>query len=96
MEPAQTNGHQVDTRCALRSYQEWRKDGKLDRADGPAVIERDRVTGVVIVEQWFKDGKPDRADGPAIILRDPMTGDITFDEWLKNGQKIAPPPAAAK
>jgi hypothetical protein len=86
MEPAQTDGHQVTTQCSLRSYQEWRKDGKLDRAGGPAIILRDRATGNVIVEQWFKDGVPDRDDGPAIILRDPTTGDVTFEAWRKKGQ----------
>jgi hypothetical protein len=58
MEPAQTDGHQVNTWCSLRSYQEWRKDGKLDRADGPAIILRDPMTGDVTFEAWRKDGQP--------------------------------------
>jgi len=29
----------------------------LDRADGPAVVERDPASGSVINEEWYKDGK---------------------------------------
>jgi hypothetical protein len=74
----------------------WRnQNGILDRADGPAYIERDPATGTVIFEVWCKNGKKDRADGPAITERDPATGTVTKELWFKDGQKIAPPPAAA-
>jgi len=40
----------------------WRKENrwgsrKLDRADGPAVIQRDAPTGSVTLAEWWKDGK---------------------------------------
>lgn len=37
--------------------EEWWKDGKEDRDDGPAIIERDAATGAVTREVWWKDGK---------------------------------------
>ncbi len=57
---AQIDGHEVATACEPKisaSISDWRKDGKLDRADGPALIVRDIDTDTVIDEAWFKDGK---------------------------------------
>jgi hypothetical protein len=85
---AQIDGHQVTTACApknLGSYEEWRKDGKLDRADGPASIIRN-WQGTVLSEFWYRDGKVDRADGPAIISHDAATGEVVEEDWLKDGQ----------
>ena len=67
------------------THEEWRKDGKLDRADGPAWIVRDKATGVTY-EEWWKDGKLDRADGPAWIVRDKATGTVTREAWWKDGK----------
>ena len=41
--------------------QAWRKDGKLHREDGPAVIYTDGA------QVWYKDGKRHREGGPAVI-----------------------------
>ncbi len=49
------------------THEEWMKDGKYDRADGPAIITRDRDSGAIALETWYKDGKLNRADGPANI-----------------------------
>jgi hypothetical protein len=38
--------------------EEWRKNGKLDRTDGPALILRDASPDTVIRGQWWRDGKP--------------------------------------
>lgn len=66
--------------------EEWRtKDGKLDRADGPAVIRRDRETGAVCTEEWWKNDLPHRSDAPAMIYRDPKTGVATFEGWYNDG-----------
>ena len=43
------------------------KDGNIHREDGPAVIERDAATGVVI-----REGKQHREDSPPIIERGPL------------------------
>jgi hypothetical protein len=73
--------------------EKWWKDGALDRADGPAVIERDPVTGIVTREDWWRDGSLHRTDGPAIIERDPATGAVTWEEWWIE-EDFAPPSAA--
>ena len=41
--------------------QEWFKNGKLHREDGPAVVYSDGT------EKWFKEGKLHREDGPAVV-----------------------------
>jgi hypothetical protein len=59
----QINGHEVFTStCSPRdaptytvTHEEWWKGGKLDRADGPAVFERDPDGSTR--EHWYKDGK---------------------------------------
>jgi hypothetical protein len=85
---AQIDGHQVTTECApknLGSYEEWRKNGTLDRADGPASIIRN-WEGTVLSELWYRDGMLDRADGPAIIEHDAATGKMVVEHWFKDGQ----------
>jgi hypothetical protein len=66
--------------------EDWRdKDGKFDRADGPAVITRDPKTGIVCTEEWWKNDKLHRLDGPAIVNRDARTGVVSCEAWYKNG-----------
>lgn len=72
--------------------EEWRVNGKLDRADEPAELHRDRLTGVVWSESWYRDGKRHREDGPAEIYRDPVTGAVTKEDWYQNGQKVESQP----
>jgi hypothetical protein len=97
---AQIDGHNVFTACAPGTdtviSETWHKDGKPDRAEGPARIMRDAATGIVTYEAWYRDGKKDRADGPAYIERDAATGKITHEEWWKDDKQIAPPIAAVK
>ena len=47
------DGHTIerDAETGIVTLETWRnKKGKLDRADGPSVIKRDRITGTVILE----------------------------------------------
>jgi hypothetical protein len=84
---AQIDGHEVTITCYPETgfiSEDWRKDGKLDRADGPASIARDTATGTITGELWFKDDKLGRADGPARIHRDAATGKVTFEGWYKD------------
>ena len=68
--------------------QQWyNKDGDLDRAHGPAMVDYDAVTGTATYELWWKGGKHDRADGPAVILRDDATGTVTAEAWYKDGKR---------
>src|SRR6516225_3390189 len=59
--------HDAATDVVIREG--WYKDGKPDRADGPAQIIRDLATGTVTYEAWYKAGKVSRIGGPAYILR---------------------------
>ena len=67
--------------------EEWRKDGKLDRIRGPAVIVCDPATDTVIMEEWYEDGKRNRADGPAVTERSAVTGIVTREEWYRDGKR---------
>ncbi len=58
--------------------QEWWKEGKLHREDGPAIIHSDGS------QVWYKEGKIHREDGPAVILSDGV------QEWWKEGEKYEP------
>ena len=71
------------TGCGLEWHDEY---DRLDRADGPAHISYDQVTGVATIEGWWRNGKHHRADGPACILRDRTTGAITYEGWSKDGK----------
>jgi hypothetical protein len=80
----------TDAATGTVTREAWYKDGELDRADGPASIERDAATGTVTYEAWWKDSKRNRADGPAFIERDAATGTVTYEEWWKDGEPFKP------
>jgi hypothetical protein len=70
-------------------------EGRLHRADGPAIIWRAAATGNILCEAWFRDGKADRQDGPAFIEHD-GAGGVIQEEWWKDGRPIPNPlPARA-
>lgn len=48
---------ETDPATGIVTLEAWRKDGKLDRTDGPATICRDPTTGTVTVGAWRKDGE---------------------------------------
>lgn len=76
----------TDLATGTVTYEEWRKDGKLDRADGPAYIKRDAATGTVTCEAWYNKEVGHRFE-PSTELR---------AAWLKNsGERIAPSLASA-
>ena len=54
--------------------EEWYKDGKYHRLDGPAYQRWDK-NGQKESEMYFKDGNIHRTDSPA------------YQQWYKNGQK---------
>ena len=64
----------------------WRNaEGGLHRPDGPAVIETDRITGVVTEEQYYLNGEIHRPDGePAMINYCHKTGNVLRKAWLEN------------
>src|ERR1700720_329134 len=69
-----------DAATGIVTYEEWRKNGKWDRADGPACIRRGAATGIVTYEAWWKDGKQ----------FEPSTAQRAA--WLeKSGERMPPP-----
>jgi len=86
----------ADTSDEVVLREEWRRNGSLDRRDGPALTVRNTRTDVTIQEQWWRGGELHRDDGPALIIRDADTGAPTLEQWWKNGQPFPPPAPAAK
>jgi hypothetical protein len=56
-------------------WQDWWKNGKLHREDGPAVVRMDGS------QEWRKNGELHREDGPAVVYS------FGRQEWWKNGQR---------
>jgi len=61
----------------------WRKDGKLHREDGPALVER--YPDGTVIEQWYRNGKLHREDGPAWVRRYP--DGTVVERWYRNGKR---------
>jgi hypothetical protein len=80
-----------DVASGVAVIEEWTKDGKPHRVDGPAFISRNAVTGGVTKEAWVRNNKHHREDGPAVIARKADTGRIIRSEWYLNGEKVSPP-----
>jgi hypothetical protein len=64
---------------------------KPHRADGPASVQRDPETGIVVHELWCLNGQIHRVGGPANILRNRVTGRVYCSEWAEDGVKIKRP-----
>ena len=56
------------------------------RADGPAIVYRDRSSGDVLTEHHYVLGKLHRIDGPASIQRDPTTRVVTSETYAVDGK----------
>lgn len=70
-------------------YERWEnEDGEIHRKDGPSVVERDPVTGRVLLEEWYKDGKLHRDNGPAIIHYNEDGPGIESQSWWKGGEML--------
>lgn len=66
--------------------EQWRQDGKLSRIDGPAITERDTLSGFLISEGWFLNGNLHREGGPAQIGYDPENDGTVLEEiWFWHG-----------
>jgi hypothetical protein len=67
-------------------FWEYNAQDKLHREDGPAIIGRDPVTGVIACEKYSRHGEPHRRHGPALITRDRETGVLLGEEYYSFGQ----------
>lgn len=68
--------------------QEFRVSGGLHREDGPAVIERDARSGIVVREEYWENDQLHREDGAAIIERGARTGEISSESFYENGKQL--------
>ena len=66
-------------------YEEWYRNGKRHREDGPAWI-RYLPDGSVAYDTWYQNGKRHREDGPAFIRYYP-NGFGESEEWYWYGEK---------
>jgi len=62
-------------------------DRRKSRVDGPGLIQRDDITGVVITEGWYLNNLSHRAGGPALITRDAKTGNLLREVWWIEGRR---------
>jgi hypothetical protein len=75
----------IEEKGALRLEEYWvRGQRHRPEEDGPAVVRRDRGTGVIVEEQYWRNGKRHRAGGPARIRRDEM-GQVLLEAWYRDG-----------
>jgi hypothetical protein len=79
----------TDDACGVVVSELWKRDGLMDRADGPALIARDAATGIIVEEIWCRSGNPDRRDGPAVTRRKAATGEVTYKAWYSNGKRTS-------
>jgi hypothetical protein len=84
-----------DLATKVVTFEHWMKNGRTLCEHRPAIIRRDRITGVAIEEEWYHDAgdnwpMPDRADGPAVIKRRP-DGRVCRIDWRKDGKRVAVP-----
>ena len=76
----------VDPTSNVLTSQLWTDErSKLHRIGGPASVQRDAATGVVVHEEYRVHGKYHRVDGPAIITRSPETGITMVEEYYVQG-----------
>jgi hypothetical protein len=75
----------IDPATGFVLMEQWRKNDKFHRIDGPASITRDPSTGVVTEEYWMQSDHLDRDDGPAMILRDAATASSYLRSGIRKG-----------
>ncbi|MCD1624027.1 hypothetical protein [Citromicrobium bathyomarinum] len=56
------------------------------RDHGPAELDWDADSGVVIREGYWQFGRRHRDNGPAFIRRDPESGKVTSKSWIHHGR----------
>jgi hypothetical protein len=58
--------------------------GIRHREDGPAIVIRNRRTGIVLREEYFYLDKEHRTDGPAMVCRN-ENGSLDCESWYRDG-----------
>jgi len=78
----------TDLKTGVTYRHEWRRK-RLDRDGGPARIEWDRNTGVLLQEEWFLSGHHHRLGGPAVTKYDRITGAVVYEGFYERGKKLS-------
>lgn len=66
--------------------------GALHRVgDEPALVVRDKNTGVDVREEYYLEGKRYRILNPAVIERDSETGFVVREEFYRNDIRVDAP-----
>lgn len=83
---------EIDAETNVAVYESWVNDeGDAHRIGGPAIIARDRESGVAINEVWHENDVPhrNRYEGPAVTNRDGKTGEVTLVQYYENGELLS-------
>ncbi|MDD9911210.1 MAG: hypothetical protein OXR62_16200 [Ahrensia sp.] len=78
----------VDEETGVVVFEAHYDGNQLHREDGPAWIERDRLTGRETTEWWYQNGLRHREDGPAVLEKTDRTGITTLEEHWQEGELI--------
>ena len=70
--------------------EEWFRDDKRHRVDGPASVVFNGDGSKT--EEWYSDGQLDRIDGPARVKVE-RDGTVTREEWYRYGEQVPAPSA---
>lgn len=73
-----------DKNKTKKKTEEWVKNGKLHRENGPAYLEW-YDNGQIAGEGWYKNGKCHRENGPS-YKQWHKNGQIWIEKWCKNGR----------
>ena len=79
-----------DAQTGQRLTQVWRRNGKFENPDGPAVSRYARENGALTYEAYWRNGDFHREDGPAIVDYDPTTGVVIGETYMQNGKMHNP------
>jgi len=63
----------------------YAEHGKAHRVDGPAIIDINRKTNLVIGTAWVRNDKSHREDGPSTLHRDPDSGIAVVTIFERHG-----------
>jgi len=80
----ESTGVVVEEDWFVRNPREGKDAETTHRIGGPAVTNRDSVSGKIISEQWWHYGKQHRDNGPAVLRVDPNTDVVVREEWWRN------------
>ena len=79
------DGPAITRRKDADTEQEWWREDKRHRLDGPAELWIE-ASGNVRMQKWWKHDVEHREGGPSTIWTEDDTGVVSQEEWMVNGQ----------